>query len=126
MKKMTYLYISLVIIFLLMIIGGFRSLIIFKSPEKIRIHLLEITPIGTSINDVNDVIQKENFNLKFLFEKHGYELRDKSGKRIGDKYMRVHIDEYKIIISVDIVAFYVFDKDDNLIEIDVVKFTDSL
>lgn len=131
-KATTYalivLLISILGMVIMMMINPLRS-----SEEQIRKNMLELTPIGMSMDDVIKVIQSnDKWEIEWINNEYGYGI-DNSGTpgenrdmRIGEKSIRIHLGEYRTLFVTDVLVYYGFDTDSKLIEISVRKDTDSL
>ncbi|MCL2047723.1 MAG: hypothetical protein FWG87_03245 [Defluviitaleaceae bacterium] len=91
------------------------------SEQMIRTRMLKLTPIGTSIEEVVDVVENNKKWKAYPVLNHGY-----NDRVIGVKEMQVHIGGYRTIFHTDIIIFYGFDEDSKLIDIAVFKEVDSL
>ena len=107
-----------------------------RSEETIRDRLLELTPIGMSMEDVIKVIESnKSWQIVSISHKFGYVRPGPpdpadyaSGKMtiIGEKSIRVSLGEYRGFWLVSVTAFWGFDKDANLIDVYVWKVGDAL
>jgi hypothetical protein len=143
MKKIT-IYIStaflvaIVIAVVVVLSNPLRS-----SNESIRTTMLKLTPIGTSMKDVVEVVEgnekweissKRDYGYLLInglpsfpyfspIEESVYEYQHPI---IGEKSMRVYLGEYRTIFIIGVSVFYAFDENSKLINIAVLKETDSL
>jgi hypothetical protein len=106
-----------------------------RSEESIRSNMLKLTPIGTSMEDVINVIENnKNWKIRYTFD-NGYSMLGgrpsgpyygDDGTIVGVKSIDAHIGEYRTIFATDVLIFYAFDENLKLINIAVRKDTDSL
>lgn len=98
--------------------------------------LLEFTPVGTDMDSVIETLEnKKNYEIEYVSYKHGYGM-DNSGpsdaavsfgqKEIGKKSIRVYLGEYRVIFCVDVIAFYGFNEENELVDIDIRKDYDVI
>jgi len=111
-----------------------------ESNENIRKSLLKKTPIGTSVSDVISVVEKDpNWKIRYVNSDIGYYVSpagypsvatkaDMSGKGVvvGEKSIRVYLGRYGLIFETYVSAFYGFDCDGKLVDIAILKETDTL
>lgn len=114
-----------------------------SSNESIRTTMLKLTPIGTSMEDVVEVVEgNEKWKIRSVRD-YGYLLvngipsfpyfspigeggYDYKHPIIGEKSMRVYLGDYRTIFVTSVSVFYAFDENSKLIDIAVLKETDSL
>ena len=115
-----------------MIMSAFYELNpLWKSDEELKDYLLDITPIGTSMEDAENAVKKK-FDLEYGISvnmESGYKINsegrrysyrpDESYTIVGEKSIKFYLG-YDVFHSVH--AEYAFDKDDKLIDILVTKF----
>ena len=137
MKKIIiYSVIALLVIVFGVIVINYLSNPLRKSEEQIRKNILEITPIGMSMEDVIRVIgTKEKWVIRYTFD-FGYVMKmgfpsepDSSdfaeGKVIGEKSIRGTIGEYQNFFKVYVETYWAFDENSKLIDIAVKKDSNS-
>ena len=105
-------------------------------PERsIREKMLTLTPIGTKMDDVINIIDENKEWKKYPVRNYGYYYYDGQPSRhyteredrvVGVKSMYVYIGEYRMIFATDVTVFYGFDMDSKLIDIAVLKEKDTL
>jgi hypothetical protein len=136
LKKKTERYILIAVAVIILV----ATIIILLNPlrlpeEKIRENMLELTPVGTSMEEVIKVIDsKKKWETDWVDEDYGYgidaggEPGEESDTEIGEKSIRVCIGDYKyqIIFPVYVLVYYGFDKDSKLIDVAVRKDMDVL
>jgi hypothetical protein len=97
--------------------------------------MLKLTPIGMSMEDVVSVIEgNEKWKIQYEFDRGYFFMHGRPSRRapksgdpvIGVKSMEVHIGEYRTLFITDVSVFYGFDENLKLIDIAVLKETDSL
>ena len=106
-----------------------NPILLFRTDEGIRRHLLRVTPIGTSMEDVIRIFDD---NIRFINKDLGVALMPTSTQRpspteigyydprfpiVGEQSIRIRLGTLNFILSWYIEAFYAFDSDGNLIEI---------
>jgi hypothetical protein len=112
-----------------------------KSEEQIRADMLKLTPIGTSIDDVREVIERNRrWKFRYYYPDSGYLLvhgrprrgSSSTGEYVGVKHMEVLIGTSGVTIStrgirfnVAVSVFYAFDENSNLIGIAVLSDADA-
>jgi len=107
---------------------GLRILFDLSNPlrqpvEQIRADLLEITPLGTSIEEVRSVIQN---NDEWRWSGHiatvGFPTGQRSDDpRVGVKSTRANLGGFSNIFWTSVVAWWGFDEEGKLIDIHVEK-----
>jgi len=98
----------------------------WKDPEAMRQDLLELTPIGSSLADVESKLKRRHIGYeKYL--NHGF-IRGTDRQLIGVKYLSAQLAGYRsgLLTSTVVTAFWGFDAEDRLIEIWVQKNVDSV
>ena len=107
-----------------------------RSQEYIKNDILKLTPMGTSMEDVIEIIErKRQWEIDYISYDHGYRKPGKPehsdialGREtiVGEKSIRVFVGEYRNIFITSVTVFFGFDKDSKLIEIYVWQDKDSL
>ena len=109
-----------------------------RSEAGIRNHLLRITPIGTSMEDVIRVADSNNgWTIRVIREEHGVVLHPRrltptgsSPTRdfpvVGEQSVRIFLGFHGFILKPAVTAFYAFDENGKLIEIFVRKEYDVI
>jgi hypothetical protein len=109
-----------------------------KSETYIREYLLKLTPLGTDMDDVIDIIKAKNkWKIFYVDNSIGYYLspngRPSEGARVypetsivGKKSIRVVLGIYGLVFKTGVSAYYGFDEMNLLIEISIKKDTDTL
>jgi hypothetical protein len=109
------MYVVLAVLSAAILLGAFsRPIALMLPKETIRSYLLDQLPPGTSKAEV----------LRFVRDR-GLTLRA-DVKTPDTRFMRVHLGMYRFPFRTDVVAFMHLDDDDEVIDIDVQKHTDSL
>ena len=132
-KKQIFIIVFIAIIFSMVVIVLLSNPL--RSPEeRIRTDLLEVMPIGTSMEDVISIVESHkrwNISARILYDigitmgprgpSRGIPLSDE--EVIGEKSIRIHLGQYlaPIFIQTDVTAFVAFDENAELIEIAVRK-----
>lgn len=108
-----------------------------RSEEQIRENLLKITPIGTNMEDVVQVVENnKDWTARGTFDS-GYLMINGRPRQpssysstvdnvVGASSMQVDIGEYRTIFATDVIVFYAFDEEFKLIDITVCKEVDSI
>ncbi len=120
-KKTIFIIMFLGMLFL----GSCSTVFLMQSKHSIRNKLLQNTPPGTSITEVNSYFKNNNFK-KIIYYDNGFYDHDISSSSIGEKYYRVLLGEYRILFITSVTAFWVFNEENKLIDIYVWKTTDAL
>jgi len=124
MKKIVIGIIVIVAVALLVAIGMFvidrLTNPLRKSLEEIREDILQITPLGTSMEEVLEVIENKGWEIRWI-KNRKCEYTDLSGDFIiGDKSIRAYIGKYRnMIFTAYINIYWGFDENSQLIEIGV-------
>jgi len=104
-----------------------------KSEETIKKRILGLTPIGTSLENVIIAIENEK-NWKYHLRDYGYVFMHGMPFRgsprgdepvVGVKSLDVYLGKYRTIFDTGVSVFYAFDENSKLIDIAVLKETDS-
>jgi len=102
------------------------------SEDQLRSSALEQTPIGTNMEDViHHIDSRKKWRVEFIDNNDGFMHQGKKPiKKIGNKYIQVHIGEYRVFTNLyfatDVTVFYGFNENSELIDIWVWKVTDAL
>ncbi len=105
---------------------------LIQSENQIKNNLWEQTPIGTSMNEVIQFIKtKKDWEIETINYEYGFlSQRSKPIKLIGNKSIRVYLGEYRIFSNyyfvTDVTVYYGFNEKGELIDIWVLKDTNSL
>lgn len=99
--------------------------------DKIREQLLEKIPVGTTMNEVIDIVQNnEKWSDFHIDHEFGYDKNHVLGEMIGKKHISVYIGEYRSIKNyyfiTSVKVYFGFNEQSKLIDIRVQKMTDSL
>ena len=93
-----------------------------KSEEEIKANILKLTPIGTSMDDVINVIESnESWGWEGYISPNGFPV-DVSGDPIGEKSISVILGSYRNIFKTYVLSRWVFDENSKLIEVFVNKY----
>ena len=90
-----------------------------RSNEEIRKNILSDMPLGSHKDDVLEYISKNKRWTIGSGASHFGPIEYKT-------FARVHMGEYRTILITDAVAFWLFDENDELIELIVKKWIDGL
>ncbi|MFF2888535.1 hypothetical protein [Paenibacillus sp. NPDC057967] len=130
-KAMLALLIVLVIIVLFEVIRTLSNPLT-PSDDQLRSRFLEQTPLGTSMEDViQSIDSKKDWRIKYIDNDNGFtHQRKRPAEKIGVRHIRVHIGEYRVYsnlyFATDVVVFYGFNENNELVDIWVRKDTDVL
>ena len=104
--------------------------------ECIRFYILQLTPIGTNMERVIEVIEsKENWETRYISYESGYDgpgplspedIALGKTRTVGEKSIEVYLGEYQNIFVTSVTVFWGFDKDSKLIDIYIWKDMDSM
>ena len=103
-----------------------------RSPESIRNHILELTPLGSSSEQVKIAIE-DKFGITVSIISAGFSRTEENPSppprnriiSVGETHIRANIGHYFMPFRTDVGFFWGFDKEGYLIDIDVRKFVDS-
>jgi len=105
-----------------------------RPTEQIRENMLRLTPIGTSIEDVINLIERnDKWEISRLNHERGYSIsheipnRGSGGTIVGEKSIELYLGYYyyQILFQTGVTVFYGFDKDSKLVDIAVLKERDA-
>ena len=125
--------IAIFIVAVILILFDFTSPL-SRSNERIRADMLQLTPIGTSMDDVIRVIESnEDWTIYQIYNRgYSYSLirgnpsRGRECTVIGEKSFEVHLGGYYGFLWTDVTVFYGFDDNSMLIDVAVLKEKDGL
>ena len=106
-----------------------------RPPEQIGEDILNQTPIGTSMEDVIEYVNGEEWNVIYISDMFGYETyytyawsSDSSnpGTEVGVKSVRAVAGQYTrfLIVKINVEVLFGFDENSELIEIAIQYSTD--
>ncbi len=125
-KRLLFVVIGLCFVAMASIIIYYARPIIYHSKEDIHNRLLKDTPIGNNKKRVLEYIETKGYAIDYELNA-AYEEGTYPHRKIGDSFVRVDMGHYQgIPWRCDVVAVWVFDKDEKLIHIDVWKEYDAL
>ena len=98
----------------------------YKDAGAMRQNLLKLTPIGSTIFDVEAKLRKKHFDIK-LNVNHGF-IRRTDRKPIGEMSIEAHLVSYRsgFLSSTTVTGFWGFDGESRLVDVWVWKDVDSL
>lgn len=123
-------------------VSAFIITIIMSNPlhfseSAIERRLLKDTPVSTDMDSViktlknNETLKSnENYEIMFISYEHGFGMNKSEPsdaavsygqEEIGKKSIKVCLGEYRGIFSVDVIAYYGFNEENELIDIEVAK-----
>jgi len=134
-KSMKYTLCAVLVIILVVFIAIFSNPLRW-SDAYVRNHVLKLTPIGMSMEDVIVVIEgQEAWETRYIDYESGYLSRGPlvpdrpvsfSGYSIiGEKSIRALVGEYKYLLVTSVTVFWGFDENSELIEVEVWKTVDG-
>ena len=112
---------------------------LLRTEASIRRHLLSMMPVGTSMEEVIRTVENnESWMIRVVRDNVGVVLdpkihvptnmhpteRTKDEHIIGNKSIIAHLGTYSVIVRIDVVAFFAFNEDGELIEILIKKYYD--
>jgi len=118
------------------------TIVIFSNPLRrpdslVRQYVLNLTPIGMSMEDVVEVIEgQEGWKIWHINDEGGYlsqgplvpgwPVSSLSGRSvIGEKSIRANIGEYQYLLVTSVTVFWGFDENSELIEVEIWKTVDG-
>ncbi len=117
---MMWFYRLVCIVSLLLVACGLR-----QSSEALRLQLLAETPVGS----VKTAVVQRSKNERRLIREM-YLVTAESALIVrrpeATSYVKIYLGHYRNLLRVDVVAYYLFDVHDRLIDVAVLKETDSL
>ena len=101
----------------------------YRRPRNmIRSHILRITPLGASIEDVIDIVEsREDWYVRHISFERGFQLEAPGFPVIGEMSVRVHLGTYRTwhkwfpLMEWDVDIFWGFDMNGRLIEVHIRK-----
>ncbi|MCO7122563.1 hypothetical protein NIA71_11480 [Ihubacter massiliensis] len=108
-----------------------------SSNEEIRENMLALTPIDTSMADVEKTIKEHSWELVWINDEFGYGMGkdgypsgyyDDFYDEIGKKSICIYMGDYGILFIryKTVIVYYGFDEESKLVDISVHKETDSM
>ena len=94
-----------------------------KSEEDIRTAILEITPIGMSINDTLSAIENKGWisdGINHLRGVSSVEIQALN-ETVGSKSIKANVGEYTIFFETRVLVWWAFDEDSKLLDVFVRK-----
>ncbi len=125
-KMIKYVLVIFVIIVMFSILIEFLNPL-RRSDEKIREEILDVTPIGSSIEDVIRVIEnKKNWKWNGRVQPNGFSktIAGRPTTVVGSQSIRVFVGEYRNIFATTVTVFWGFNENSKLIDVWVWKTTD--
>lgn len=129
MKKIGIIFIVFASI---IVISNYNSFYLRFDEGKIREKILKEISIGSSKEKVLEYCKRKIYVSQHI-KNYGYNSSNRKSiyynKSIGASHIQVSIGDYKslffYIFHVDVISYWIFDENDNLIEIIVKKYEDS-
>ena len=120
-----FVFVAIVIIFLLSQLNMLR-----RPSDVIRLNILKLTPIGSSMDDVLAIIDEKKWRLRYVNyndKRHSRFKSDFADKDTKDhQSIEVCLGSYNTILDTGVYAFWDFDAYGKLLEVIVWKDTDVL
>ena len=104
-----------------------------RTENSIRNYLLQMTPVGTSMEDVIYIINGNNqWEVRDIRENEGVAVHIREGRRpeptrfvmdysstvfVGERSVNVHLGSYRVVLITRVTAFYAFDENGELMDI---------
>lgn len=133
--KRKYIVALLTVISAVIIVTIFSNPLIY-SESIIKNRLIKATPLGTNMNTViAEIENNENYSIMYISYNHGYGIArygpgdaavSPGEEEVGKKSIKVHLGEYKVTFCVDVIAYYGFNEENELVGIEVAKELDSI
>ncbi|MCK5612726.1 hypothetical protein KAR91_63220 [Candidatus Pacearchaeota archaeon] len=117
----------------LVVISATILLAMFSNPLRrseswIQTYVLNITPLGSSFDDVAQIIEKQGWEVAYKSKEHGF--RDQGScpeKIVGSMSIRASLGDYRgIPFKANVTVFWGFDEEGKLIDIWVWKTWDGI
>ncbi len=121
-----------IIIIVLIIIGVLLSNPLRWPEKSVERYVLNKTPINSSFDEVNIVIENQKWRTSDLSRTHGfYDQRFRPAKTTGDMYIRASLGDYRgisflFLFETNVTVYWGFNKEGKLIDIWVWKTTDAI
>jgi len=100
----------------------------WKEPEALRQTWLEITPLGSSLAEVEAKLKQRHFEVKKSLNAGFLRQEGDKSETVGEKSIWTHLGGYRSVtlLTTTVTGFWGFDKDDKLIEIWIWKSVEGL
>ena len=125
--KKNRLIIVVILFYSLIGTGCMKNKLLKLDAESIRHELLQQTPIGTSLNDVEKNLKSKGLSPRVSLNT-GFSKREKgSTKVVGSQFIRASLGEYRssLFFITSVSVYWGFDENGKLIEIWVWKTQDG-
>ena len=123
-KILVFTILGLFVVILGVIAVTYATNLLRKPEEEIKANILELTPIGTSMDDVINVIESnESWVVMYISDRGGVPQGElgKVGDAIGEKTISVILGSYRNIFKTYVVFWWAFDENSKLIEVFIEK-----
>ncbi|MGE4234715.1 MAG: hypothetical protein AB7F43_15505 [Bacteriovoracia bacterium] len=126
-RKKHFAIIGLVLIAVTIMLFLSSQFWLFSSEESIRKSLLKQVPIGSNQEVVMQFIRKKNYTIVYI-SRLGFLTRSHERKTIGTSFIQVELgdDIHFFLWHFTASAYWIFDKNNKLIDINIWKDIDSL
>ena len=127
LKIIIFSFLGLILIVVIVVIVIIASNPLRRSEKTMRKDILELAPIGSSMDDVIKVIESNNsWKWKGYIAPIGYPIDvNSSNINIGEKSIRAELGQYQGLrwsfLKVHVTVFWGFDENDKLIDVRVWK-----
>jgi len=131
-KTIIYTIVGLLVVILGVSIISCSTNPLRQSSEQIREDILELTPMGTNFYEAAGILERvkldENWERMSVDYGRGIPMGElgRVGTSVGEHSIRATIGNYSNFFMTDVVVFWVFDKDLELIEVFVEKIINGL
>jgi len=128
-KIMIYISISLLVIISIAVIVVLSNPLRNQTEDEIRESMLELTPIGLSLNETVEVLKEVGLKRKWepvtVNDRVGVIMGSlgRTGPAVGVQSIRVTIGKYRKVFETAVVVWWAFDEDLVLVDVFVRKQT---
>jgi len=117
--------ISIILLIIIVTSSSCSKMLLYCDSTNIRRHFFTLTPISSKKSFVKNFFRTNNYRIRYDIKK-SYSDRQKPYKIIGNSYYLVDIGDYGLIFTTSVVAVWIFNEKEELIEIKVWKEIDSI
>ena len=99
-----------------------------KSEEEIRRDILNAAPLGSAMEDVISILERNKYKIAWINYEQGFnDHRLRPPKIVGKKSVRAELGEYRgiLFLKTSVTVFFAFDNNKKLIDLRVHKTTDA-
>lgn len=122
-KMIIYIILTLLVIALGMVAISCLLNPLRKSEEDIRTAILEITPIGMSIDDALSTIENKGWTTVGINRLRGVSSVEiqRLNENVGTQSIKANIGRYTTFFETQVLAWWAFDEDSKLVDVFVRK-----